>query len=276
MNSDEVIIRKFLEEHGHSAAGVLEKLNVEKIAAFFDHTPTDWLAHIVPELNSHLTQQVLEKVDDLKVIEMFETLPVPYAEQLIRKMNKERADGILNQLSKERSSQIRSLLKYPKESVGSYMDPAVFTIQERMTIEDAVTQIKKFKSDIDPNIYVLKSDGKLIGTVRISDLFSKDPHTEITKIMNKNFPTIPPETPFQSLLNHDDWMKLYTLPVVDKNGVFQGVIRLETIRKVTLKPDKKIDKQTLTTINALGELFQIGLGALLRSATDFKMKDTKE
>ena len=94
--------------------------------------------------------------------------------------------------------------------------------------------------------------------------------------MNNKIITIPPETPVQSVLSHQEWTDYYALPVVDQTSVFLGAIRLETIRSILVDSDKRKEELGQTAISALGELYQIGLAGLLKSATDLRSASSKE
>ena len=58
------------------------------------------------------------------------------------------------------------------------------------------------------------------------------------------------------------------MPVVDNTSLFLGVIKLETIRSILAPSEKRREGLGDDAISALGELYQIGLAGLLKSATD--------
>jgi Mg/Co/Ni transporter MgtE len=112
--------------------------------------------------------------------------------------------------------------------------------------------------------------------IKLCEIIARDPETEISLIMNTKIATLSPETPIQSILYHQEWVEYYSLPVVDQTSLFLGAIRLETIRSILVKSDNKIEELGQTAINALGELYQIGLSGLLKSATDFNSGLSKD
>ncbi len=231
---------------------------------------------LIPLMNPHLMSTVYELMQQEKVVQLFESMEMHYTAFSIRMMNEDLAEKILNTLSAEKSTFIRRLLKYFENSVGSHMDPAVLTLSDRMTVKEALAEAKRHKKKISPDLFVLTSDRRLAGVISLSDLIAADPGNEIRLIMNSKIITIPPETPVQSILNHQEWMDYYALPVVDKTSVFLGSIRLETIRSILVDSDKRKENLGQTAISALGELYQIGLAGLLKSATDIKSASSKD
>jgi Mg/Co/Ni transporter MgtE len=270
MNTDDIIIEQFILEHPREAAQALEKLDPGRLAAFFNDALPDLIDVIIPFMSPHLITAVIESMRMDKAIDLFESLETQYAVLLIRLIKEEFAKKISSSISEERSSQITRLIKYTKNTAGSHMDPSVFTLSERMTVREARETAKSNKKRIYPDLYVLTSENKLAGTVHLSDLITEDPERDIRSIMNTRFHAISPETPIQSILNHKAWLDHYILPVVDRTSVFLGVIHLETIRNIQVELDQRMENIGQTTVNALGELYQIGLAALINSATDLK------
>ena len=276
MNTDAIIIEQFIQEHGKEAARALENLEPDKLAAFFNDTLDDLLLEVIPLMNPQFMATVFELMNQEKVVQVFEALEIHYTVLSIRMLNEDLAEKILNTLSSEKSTFIRRLLKYLENSVGSYMDPTVLTLSDGMTVKQALAEAKRHKKKISPNLFVLTSNRRLAGVINLSDLIAEDPQNEIRLIMNNEIITIPPETPIQSILNHQEWTDYYALPVVDQTSVFLGVIRLETIRSILVNTDIRKEDPGKTAISALGELYQIGLAGLLKSATDLKSGQSKE
>lgn len=276
MNTDAIIIEKFIQDHDIEAAQALEKIVPDKLAAFFNDTSSELSQEVIPLMNPHLMSTVFELMQQEKVVQLFEFLEIHHIVLSVRMMKKDLADIILNGLPAEKSTSIRRLLKYLENSVGSHMDPTVLTLSENMTVKEAMTEARKHEKKIQPDLFVLTSDRRLKGVIKLSEMIAKDPETEIRSIMNTKIATLPPETPIQSILYHQEWTEYYSLPVVDQTSLFLGAIRLETVRSILVKSDKKIGELNQTAINALGELYQIGLSGIFKSATDFNSGLSKD
>jgi magnesium transporter len=276
MNTDAIIIKHFIQEYGKEAARALENIVPDKLAAFFNDTSVELLLEIIPQMNPHLMSMVFELMQQEQVVQLFESLEIQTSVLSIRMMNKNLAELILNTISSEKSTSIRRLLQYLENSVGSHMDPTVLTLSENMTVQEALAEAKRHNRKISPNLFVLKSDRRIAGVINLSDLISMDSENEIRSIMNTKILTIPPETPIQSILYHQEWTDYYAMPVVDQTSLFLGAISLETIRSILAKSHNKMENLSQTTIDALGELYQIGLGGLLKSATDLKSGASKK
>lgn len=270
MNTDSILIKHFIQAHSKLAARTLEDIETEKLAGFFNDSPNEWLLVVIPHMNPQWMSEVFEKMNPERLASLFEVMEINHLVVSIRLMNEELAKSMLSRLSGEKSKSAKSLLQYFEHSVGAHMDPAVFTLEESMTIKDAIAAIKRHKEQIQPQIFVIGSSRKLAGVISLSDLISGEPVTGIRSMMLTMNTTLSPETPIQSVLNHQEWQNFYALPVVDHASMFLGAIRLETIRSILAQSGNKGEEMGQGAIRALGELYRIGLTGLLRSATDIK------
>ena len=276
MNTDTIIIKQFIQEHGKEAAQALEKVEADKLAAFLNDTSVELLLEVIPLMNPQVMSTVFELMQQEKVVQLFESMEIHSTVLSIRMMNEVLAENILNTLSSEKSTSIRRLYKYLENSVGSHMDTTVLTLTVNMTVKEALAEAKRHKRKIYPNLFVLTSDRRIKGVINLSDLITEDHEKEIGSIMNTRIITISPETPIQSILYHQEWADYYSLPVVDQTLLFLGVIRLENIRTILVKSDSRMEEINQSAINALGELYQIGLAGLLKSATELKSGPSKK
>lgn len=270
MDSDTILIEQFILNFGKEASGALEGFEPAELLPFFENTSADVLLVLIQEMNPQVVLQVLELMEEKRLILLFEAMKLPLAELLIRMMSDSEAQKILGSLSPEKSIHIRRLLKYLKTSVGAYADQSVFTLYETLSVKEALAQAKRHKSSLDPELFVLTPERKLVGVVNISKLITELPIKEIGSIMETSPNTISPETPIQSLINHPGWQDQYVMPVVDNAQVFLGAINLATVRKIKIMSDKISNDHSKDTIGALGDLYHIGIAGLLRVATDFK------
>lgn len=270
MNTDSILIKNFIQANSKAAARTLEDIEPEKLAEFFNDSPNEWLLVVIPHINPHWLSEVFEKMKPDRLASLFEIMEINQLVVSIRLMNEVLAESMLNKLSDEKSKSARRLLQYLDHSVGAHMDPSVFTLEERMTVKDAIAAIKRHNEQVHPQIFVVDSGRKLLGVISLSDLISGEPEGEIRSLMHTMFTSLSPETPIQSVLNHQEWQNFYSLPVVDHASWFLGTISLETIRAILAQSTNEGEEMGQGVVRALGELYRIGLTGLLRSATELK------
>ena len=270
MDFDKILIHQYMLEHSIAAARALEDVEPVKLAVLFNETPNEVLTKVVPRMNPLGMSMVLEQLKDKKVAELFNALENRHIALLIRMINKNLAERILNGLTGEKSNEVKRLLQYLENAVGSYMDSGVFTLNENLTIKEAMAALKKNKNRIQPNLFILNNDRKLVGVISLPDILTGSPGSGLKGLMSSNITSFSPETPLESVLNHPEWQNLYALPVVDSASMFLGVVRLETIRTILINTASKGEEMGQAAVSALGELYRIGLSGIVKSATGFE------
>jgi magnesium transporter len=257
-----------MKVNNKAAARALETFEPKTIAGFFNETPAEWLLDVIPQMNSQRMSEAFEKMDPEVLVQLFESLEISHLVMSIRMMKEDHAASILDKLSEEKAASVKRLIHYLDHSIGAHMDPEVFTLLENLTVKEAISAIKKNKERVQPQLFVLNAERKLMGVLSLSDLITGNPGMEIKSMINTKITSLSPETPIQSVLSHREWQDFYALPVVDHTSMFLGAIRLENIRSILVRSGSKGDDMGQLTISALGELYRLGLAGLVRSATE--------
>jgi hypothetical protein len=88
--------------------------------------------------------------------------------------------------------------------------------------------------------------------------------------MDKKVIKILADVKYKLILNHQGWQDYHVLPVVDKNNIFQGLLRYSVLRRLEERSVKnRLPQNLIAASSALGELYRLGLASLIRGASDF-------
>lgn len=115
-------------------------------------------------------------------------------------------------------------------SAGQLATELVPTIVSNQTVGSALQYLSKQKNIETYNyVYVINQNRHLVGVVSLKELYKADNILLINKIMNRKLITARPTTKAEKVaylaLKHN----IKSVPIVDKNSVFQGVIASDTI-----------------------------------------------
>ena len=266
MNTDEKILEVFIESHSLEATQIIEDLNDGEVAALIQELPVELATRVMNLMNKNKAARCIEAVDKKLAAELIERMDITSAELLLRQLDDQLRDSLLKKIPKKTASVISQKLTYPENSVGALMNPLVITFRENVTVNEAITKIKEQKLHISMYAYIVKSNNKLAGIIKLEDLLVADKDDKISSIMKKDVPILFADTLIEAVLLHPGWLEYYALPVVDRAEILVGTVKLETIRQITINSDQKNKKQAMQAGSALGELFRIGLTGLVRSA----------
>ncbi|MGQ1785047.1 magnesium transporter MgtE N-terminal domain-containing protein [Saccharicrinis sp. GN24d3] len=265
MKIEPYILERYIENHTSDALLALENMPIDHIVVFLGSIPSNLACSLLCQMDRNRAAACLEKITPELATVLIEQLPIPNSEILLRLINVDLRNDILNQLPEKTSQNIRQILKYPKNTVGAFLNPTVFTLHEEQTVKKALAKIKKEKPHLPQHIFILNRDQLLVGHIELKQLITSDENTSIQTFMNPNPSKISATANISAVTDKATWTEsLFEIPVVDNKGVFLGIVSKEALKKHTPKTSS-FDNELYQTGAALGELYKIGLASFLRN-----------
>lgn len=265
MDTDEMILEAFIHKHGRAATQILEELEPEEVAHLFREIRVDLAARILEPMYAYKASRILESVDKTRAVEILEQIDLKTSELIFRQMEGSLRNSLLEDLPSEVSGPLRLKLKYPENSVGALMDPVLFTLRKSVKVGKALTFLKEHKRPVSPYVFVVNQDKSLYGLVNLQDLLLADKDVPLTTLANTGVTKLFDDVHLETVINFDSWLHYYALPVTDRSDVLVGSLKLEAVRRGSLKSEEVLGKQAIKAGAALGELYRIGLTGFLRS-----------
>jgi len=139
------------------------------------------------------------------------------------------------------SQEVRELMEYPENTVGSLMSTDFISFKEEMTVDDTIRELRILKPEPDSiyYLYVLDKDEHLIATVSLRDLITAEPNIKLSQIMNREVIKIIDTDKIDSLAELITKYNLIALPVVNKELKMEGMVIIDDVVYTLLKTRKK-------------------------------------
>jgi magnesium transporter len=297
MNNETRVASEFVKTHPADAARTLERFQIEEIVKFLGELPPTLAARVVQQMDGVTAAQCLQLMELEHLVELVTELPIEITTLLLRRIDPSRCESILRQLPNEQAESLRLTLRYPQGTAGALMNPQVFTLPNDITATEALERVRKslarhgVQSDqaqpprnpgfhrslqsesfdsakrID-QIYVVNRSGVLVGLIHTHQLMLAGGDERIVSIVQRNVGKLSPNMNHQAILAHPGWRDFHALPVVNKQGVFLGAIDYQTLRQLDSDATaRRLSQRRDDAGSALGELYGIGLSALIRAAS---------
>jgi Mg/Co/Ni transporter MgtE len=268
MNSDLDFLDFFITHHPELAARILEQLEMGPVSEYIDSLPVQMAAKIINKMDATISRLHLENIGAEKTALLIENIDQDKAVYLLQRSSINFREEVFKHLPEVLVSPIRQKLQFGEGSAGMLADKSIFILQEDYSVEIALQKLRNHRSNITYYIYVVNRDNQLTGILNLRDLMLADNTLPITDIMERNVVTLSSGMNYHAILEHPGWQKYHTLPVTDQSGLFLGAIHYYNLKQIETET-KGIPhhRNVIAAGNALGELFQIGLTGLLRSAT---------
>ncbi len=214
------IIEEILDEIGLDTAIIVYRMLPKDISVeVFSYLPTEDQVEIINGITDREINYIIEELDFDDKIDVLEELPANIV------------DKILEKTPKHERSQINTFLNYPDNCAGTLMTPDYISLQEYMTVKEALNYIRREGMDSETiyTCYVKEAGRKLKGILSLRNLVISDGNIPISKIM---------ETDFVAINVYEDQEEVYekfkkygflAMPVVDNEGRLVGIITMDDI-----------------------------------------------
>jgi magnesium transporter len=139
---------------------------------------------------------------------------------------------LLEQLDDPTRREVRALLAYKEDQAGGLMNPRFVRVRPEMTVDEAITYLRRQASKRSEMIYyayVLGDEQHLKGVVSFRDLFLAQPSDQVAAIMRKHLITVTDDMDQAAVSQVFARHALLALPVLDRQGRMKGVVTADDI-----------------------------------------------
>jgi len=145
--------------------------------------------------------------------------------------NRHKAEEILNNMEAETSSEVRELMRYDNNTVGSLMNTDYLSFSVNSTVEEAINTLKELKPEEDQMyyLYVVDETEKLVGTISLRDIALSASDMKLENLMNKDYFSKLDTDEVDELIEDVSKYNLVAIPVVDRETNLVGNVVIHDI-----------------------------------------------
>jgi len=222
---------KLHQLHPSDLADIIEELGKTTRTDIFSSLDEEKAADVLEEMETFAQIDIIERLPLDKAADVLEKMPADEVADILDELDKEKAELLLNEMDKESSEEVRELLEYEDNQVGSIMTNDFLIFKEEMTVEETLIELRSQKPEADVvySLYVTDKKERLISTVSLRDLVISEPETRLRSIMKRNPPKVFDEDKIDSLAEIISRYNLLAIPVIDKEHKMQGMVVIDDI-----------------------------------------------
>lgn len=223
--------------HPADLADILEDLDHPTQMAVFSSLDDDQAADVLEELDMDTQISMIESLSVEKAADLLEKMPADEVADLLDELHESKAEQLLNEMDMESSEDVRELMDYPDNTVGSIMSTDIVCFFENHTVEETIRELRQMKpeSDVIYYLYVVDSEERLISTVSLRDIIISEPDVKLNQIMNRTIVYVQDSDKIDSLNEIVAKYSLLAVPVVDVNRKLLGMVVINDIMETLLK-----------------------------------------
>jgi len=124
--------------------------------------------------------------------------------------------------------------EHKTHSIGQHTVPCKLTFARRDKVAHVIKSIRESRSDWpnSENVFVVNSNGKLVGVVDFQKLLSATPQSRLEEIMDRKFDSVTDHSHQHHVARLAIQKGCQTVPVTNQEGVFLGIIDEGQILKI--------------------------------------------
>ena len=210
------VLEELIEEDDalSAALAVLAILSAERAANVLGYLPKESQLEVVGELT------------DTQVLKLLEEMGSDERADLFNLLGEDRREALLRRMAHQEREDLKRLASYEEGTAGAIMTSDYVAIASGMTVSQAMMRVRQTAPDAETvyQLYVLDSDGHLIGTMSLRQLMVARPGALVDDIMIKDVIKIPVDKAQEEVARIVARYDLLALPVVDADGRMVGIV----------------------------------------------------
>ena len=157
---------------------------------------------------------------------------------ILDELNDDEREKILVNLETEDAEEVKELLKYEDETVGSVMSKDFIAFNLDITIGEIIDILRETNPEDEElnSIFIKDEEDRLIGVLGLKDLLLNDSSVKAKEIMNENIDVLKHYEDIHEAVEISAKYDLLTIPVVDEKNMLIGVVNTHDLIDEILYP----------------------------------------
>jgi magnesium transporter len=217
--------------HPSDIADILEDLGKKSSMSVFSALDEEKAADVLEELETHAQIHIVENLPVNKAADVLEKMPADEVADILDELEDEKAESLLKEMDTESSQEVRELLEYDDDLVGSIMTTDYLAFSATMSVAEVLVELRAKKPESAElyNMFVTESNEELIGTFNLRDLVVSEPNVSVSAIMKSKPLSLFDNQKVGAIAELISKYNLLAVPVVDANNQLQGMVVVDDV-----------------------------------------------
>lgn len=199
---------------------LISLLDPIKAADLIDDIPTSYAANVLESIDSDQAASIVSEMDSDEQVD------------ILQEIDGKEAEAILNKMEEDEADELRTLIEFPPNVAGGLMITEFLSYPANYSVSQVIKDLTERPDDNAlynvQYLYVLAEDKKLLGIIRLKDLFFAEPNTPVKTIVKEAI-TVFVESTQEELVDFFEENEILACPVVDHDNRMLGVLRQSAV-----------------------------------------------
>ncbi len=270
MQALDPLSKAYLTLRPGAAAHTLQQMQEHDLREILEAMPRPIAAKVLEQMAPATASRCLAHLRNRSISEILAQMPLPTSVAVLRHLRSDQVSELFEHMPRILAARLRLGLRYAEILVGGYVDADAVTFSPEHHVGDALRLYRREGQHTGHTIYVLDQQRELAGEVHLDDLLSARDRSLISRMMRPVAAVVNARATLQSVAHHPAWLTNDCLPVINRGGIYQGVLMRD---KVIAKHEELIgtvadQNEMAITRAALADILWMSVGALLMGGTN--------
>ena len=215
-------------------AEVMHRLTAEQAADVAEYLDPTTAAHVLAEMDAEDAAHVIEDMETPEASMVLAAMDPDDRVDILDLVSDKLHDELVAELGAEDREEVRQLEQYPPDSAGGIMTTDVTSLYEYISVDDAITLLRRLSEELEQMFYVYAIDRRqhLVGVLSMRDLILAKPERRLRDIMIPNVRSVPATMDQEEVANIMRRYGYLAMPVVDDKSRLVGLITHDDVLDV--------------------------------------------
>ncbi len=173
------------ELHPADLATIIDQLAPRDRAGVLAALDDEAVADAMEEMEPDTQVEVLEGLAPERAADILEEMSPDDAADLVADLSDETRQELLALMERDEAEELGGLLAYPEDTAGGMMTTEFVAVPAELTASQTIDRLRELEPDAETiyYVYVVQSDGRLVGVLSLRDLIVAQPSTPIGEVM---------------------------------------------------------------------------------------------
>lgn len=214
-----------MDRYPDEAAAILEASSIEDVIGLLSSLPLRQAVSLLEKLTPELASRAIDGMSGELAAKVIPHTNPNRATSLIARLHPDRQESILAPLDPSLAKELKALAQYTPDSAGGLMDPRVMTFRPDALPRDVIRRLRSLRKKRIQEIYLVDTDGKLVGSVALQDIVLAQPGDRLQDLSAGLPPHVHATDSRDEVNDRLSQYSVTSLPVVDFDQRILGVLR---------------------------------------------------
>lgn len=223
------LVDRISDYHDNDIADALTKLDKEERVKVYYAMGAERMAEIFAYLDD--AEDYLRELPMESVARVISEMDSDDAVDVLEDMDDTTRHRIVEMLDEDAGDDIRLLLSYDDDEIGSCMTTNFIVIHNNLTIKQAMHELVKQAGDNDniSTIYVVDDNDKFYGAIDLKDLIVARENDNLEDLISRSYPYVRTREKISECIEELKDYAEDSIPVLLENGKIAGIITAQDI-----------------------------------------------